>query len=330
MTARVRVIRGGVLESSHAVHAVVVERERPVLTLGDAGRWTFYRSAAKPFQALPLVEDGVFEALGFGRRELALACGSHSAEPRHLEVATAMRDTLGVSDDDLACGGHWPLQEAAALRFLERGRAPGRLDSNCSGKHLGMLALALHHGWTIAGYHEPSHPVQIRMRRETSRWSGVPDEGLREAVDGCGVVCFAVPLVEMARSFARFAGAARHEGGPGEVCRAMTAHPDLVAGTGRLCTDLMSAAPGIVAKVGAEGVYGALVPEAGLGLAIKVEDGGWRAVDAVLVALLEHLGLLTGEARGALAGYLEPILLNTRGDAVGTLEVDLGVDGPTA
>ena len=330
MTARVRVLRGGVLESSHAVHAVVVDGERPVLTLGDAGRWTFYRSAAKPFQALPLVEDGVLEAVGFGSRELALACASHSSEPRHLEVATAMRDTLGVCDDDLACGGHWPLLEAAALRFLEGGRAPGRLDSNCSGKHLGMLALALHHGWDISGYHESTHPVQARMRRETARWSGVPEGHLLEAVDGCGVVCFAVPLVEMARSFGRFAGAARSGGGAREVCRAMTAHPELVAGTGRLCTDLMAAVPGIVAKVGAEGVYGALIPEMGLGLAIKVEDGGWRAVDAVLVALLDHLGLLTGEARRALAGYLEPTLLNTRREAVGTLEVELGVDGPKA
>ncbi len=330
MIARVRVVRGGVLESSHAVHAVVTEGERPVLTLGDAGRWTFYRSAAKPFQALPLVEDGVLEARGFGSRELALACASHSAESRHLEVATRMKDTLGVSEEDLACGGHWPLQEAAALRFLDEGRPPGRLDNNCSGKHLGMLALALHHGWDLPGYHEPTHPVQARMRRETARWSGVPEEELREAVDGCGVVCFAVPLVEMARSFARFADAARSGGGPAEVCRAMTGHPELVAGTGRLCTDLMTAAPGIVAKVGAEGVYGASIPEAGVGLAVKVEDGGWRAVDAVLVALLDHLGLLTAEARRALAGYLEPVLLNTRKEVVGTLEVDLGVDDPAA
>jgi L-asparaginase II len=193
-----------------------------------------------------------------------------------------------------------------------------------------MLALALHHGWDIAGYHEPDHPVQARMRRETVRWSGVPEGELLEAVDGCGVVCFAVPLVEMARSFARFADAARSGGGPGEVCRAMTTHPELVAGSGRLCTDLMTAVPGIVAKVGAEGVYGALVPDAGLGLAIKVEDGGWRAVDAVLVALLHHLGFLSREARKALTAYLEPVLLNTRREVVGTLEVDLGVEGPAA
>ena len=324
MTGTVRVTRGGLVESSHRVHAVVTEGDRPLVTLGDPGRWTFYRSAAKPFQALPLVEDGVLAALGFGSEELALACASHSAEPRHLEVAARMRDALDISDDDLACGPHWPLRDAAALRLLDEGRAPGRLDNNCSGKHLGMIALALHHGWEVAGYQEPAHPVQARMRRETARWSGVDEGRLRTGVDGCGVVCFAVPLLDMARSFARFG---RGGEAAAEVLRAMTAHPYLVAGSGRLCSDLMTAAPDVVAKVGAEGVYGACVPEAGLGIAIKVEDGGWRAVDAVLVALLGHLGLLTPAAREALDAYLRPTLRNTRGEVVGALEVDLGIEG---
>lgn len=317
----VRVLRGDVLESTHRFHAVVVRGGRRVAEVGEADRWTYYRSASKPFQALPLVDDGVVDAFSFGTEELALACASHSGEPEHVRVARGMLDRMGLTEDALACGGHWPLREAAAIRFLERGRAPGPLDSNCSGKHAGMLGLARIHGWSLEGYERAEHPVQDRMRRVTSAWTGLPVAELREGVDGCGVVCFAVPLGVMAESFARLARGAREGGAARVVCDAMMRHPFLVAGTDRLCTDLMTAAPGIVAKVGAEGVYGVSIPEEDMGLAIKVEDGGWRAVDAALVSLLSRLGLLDDGARRALAGYLEPTLSNTRGARVGRLEV---------
>ncbi|MEJ2539670.1 MAG: asparaginase [Gemmatimonadota bacterium] len=321
---RVRVFRGGVVESTHAFHAVAIQKGSVRLSIGNHRRWTFYRSASKPFQALPLVEDRVLEGLGFDQEELALACGSHSAEGAHLRVARRMLERLGVSEERLACGGHWPFQEAAALRFLQEGRRPGPVDSNCSGKHMGMLALARHHGWPLEGYQKPEHPVQRRMRSLTGHWSGLDPAHLREGIDGCGVVCFAVPLEDMAASFARLADDARRGGAGREVCEAMTRHPFLVAGTDRLCTDLMRAEPEIVAKVGAEGVYGVAVPRLGLGMAIKVEDGGWRAVDAALVHLLDGLGLLSREARGALQPYREPQVTNTRGERVGWIEVSPG------
>jgi L-asparaginase II len=311
-----------VVESAHRFHAVVVRGGRRIVELGDGDRWTFYRSASKPFQALPLVEDGVLDAFGFGVEELALACASHSGETEHVRLARRMLERMGLTEEALACGGHWPLREAAAIRFLAEGRAPGPLDSNCSGKHAGMLGLARVHGWPLGGYERADHPVQERMRQVTSAWTGVRASDLREGVDGCGVVCFAVPLGTMAESFARLAREARAGGAAREVCGAMMRHPFLVAGTDRLCTDLMTAAPGIVAKVGAEGVYGVSIPEEDMGLAIKVEDGGWRAVDAALVSLLSRLGLLDDGARRGLAGYLEPSILNTRGARVGRLEVD--------
>lgn len=320
--AVVRVVRGEVLESSHRVHIAAVRRGRLAIQVGSTDRWTYYRSASKPFQALPLVEDGVLDAFGFGMEELALACASHSSEARHVALARRMLTAIGIGEEALACGGHWPLLEAAAIRFSKEGRPPGPVDSNCSGKHVGMLSLAKHHGWSLDGYESSDHPVQERMRQVTSQWTGVEASQLREGVDGCGVVCFAVPLETMAGSFARLAEEARAGGAAAAVCDAMMAHPFLVAGTDRLCTDLMAAAPGIVAKVGAEGVYGVSVLEEGLGLAIKVEDGGWRAVDAALMSTLDRLGLLSDSARGALSGYLEPVLRNTRGETVGSLVVD--------
>jgi L-asparaginase II len=318
----VRVLRAGVVESTHAFHAVVVLRGRSVLGVGNVERWTFYRSASKPFQALPLVEDGVVEAFGFGTEELALACASHSGEAEHGRVARGMLARLGLPEEALACGGHWPLKEGAAIRFLEGGRRPGPIDSNCSGKHAGMLGLARFHGWDVKGYERAEHPVQQRMRRVTSEWTGMGEDELRVGVDGCGVVCFAVPLRVMAESFARLAEAARTGGAARQVCGAMMGHPFLVAGTDRLCSDLMAAVPGIVAKVGAEGVYGVSIPEEGMGLAIKVEDGGWRAVDAALVSLLDGLDLLGERGRRALQRYLEPSVSNTRGELVGRLEVE--------
>jgi L-asparaginase II len=318
----VRVLRGDVVESSHQVHVVAIQRDRRRVAIGEAERWTYYRSASKPFQALALVEDRVLEAFGLGSEELALACASHSSEAEHLRLARGMLEAIGVGEDELACGGHWPLRESAAIRFLEEGRVPGPVDSNCSGKHAGMLGLARVHGWGVEGYERPEHPVQERMRQITSAWTGMQSSRLREGVDGCGVVCFAVPLARMAGSFAQLAQEARAGGAAAEVCRAMMQHPFLVAGTDRLCTDLMAAAPGIVAKVGAEGVYGVAIPEEGLGLAIKVEDGGWRAVDAALASVLSRMGLLTEAAGRELRGYLEPAVRNTRGEVVGSLEVE--------
>lgn len=325
-TGLVRVVRGGTTESVHRFHAVAVRRGRIIARVGDPDRRTFYRSASKPFQALPLVEDGVLERFGFGWRELALACGSHSAEPGHVEVARGMLDRMGLGEEDLECGGHWPLKEDAALRFLEEGRAPGRLDSNCSGKHAGMLALARFYGWDVRGYVGEDHPVQRRMLRETLRWTGLSAGEVATGVDGCGVVCFAVPLRVMALSFARFATAARAGEGAREVFGAMTSHPFLVAGTGRLCTDLMRAMPGIMAKVGAEGVYGVAIPEEELGVAVKVEDGGWRAVEPALVRFMECLGLLDSRAAPVVERFGTPALRNTRGDVVGQLEAEFVVE----
>ena len=321
VTAEVRVTRGGLTESVHLVHvAVVDEGGRMVARAGDPGRVAFYRSAAKPLQALPLVEDGVLERFGLDGEELALCCASHGGEPRHLAVARAILRKVGLDEEALACGPHLPLSIEQAGGLLSRGERPSRVHNNCSGKHAGMLALAAAHGWPPRGYQRADHPVQRRMLSEVSRWTGLAEDAIGTAVDGCGVVCFAVPLFAMALSFARFAGAAGRGEGAAAVVRAMTSHPFLVGGTGRLCTALMeSTGERLFVKTGAEGVYCAGVPGLGLGLALKVADGTKRASDVALVRVLEEMGLLEADQLGALQAHRSPTVLNTRGEEVGRI-----------
>lgn len=313
------VTRGGRVESRHRVHVAVADPEgRLVLAAGDPERVTFYRSAAKPFQALPLVEDGVVEALGLTPEELALCCGSHSGESRHVEGVRSILEKVGVGEDHLECGPHPPLSGSAAATLWASGGSPGPIHNNCSGKHAGMLALARHHRWEPAGYVGATHPVQRRMLAEIVRWTGLPEAEVVTGVDGCGVVCFAAPLLRMAASFARFAEAAARGEASQTVVEAMTSHPYLVAGPGRLDTALMGCAGDrLFSKTGAEGVHAAGLPRRSLGVAIKVEDGARRAADAALVAVLDALEVLDDEAREALRDFGDPPVENTRGEVVG-------------
>jgi L-asparaginase II len=334
MSATIVLRRGGVVESRHRVHVAVTGPEGMLLAwAGDPELVTHFRSAAKPFQALPLVEDGVVEAYGLTDEELALTCGSHGGEEVHVACARRILEKAGVPEAALELGAHPPMNPEAARTLNREGREPLPVHNNCSGKHAGMLALARHHGWPLEGYRLPNHPVQRRMVREIGRWTGVPEGEIRPGVDGCGVVCFGVPLRAMARSWAALAAAAaKGDGGPGAVVQAMAAHPFQVAGTGRLCTRVMEVTRGtVLAKVGAEGVYGAASRNGRLGIALKVEDGSKRAADAALIRVLELLDLLDGGAMEALAAYRGAMPVpNSRGDAAAFLEAELELRRPPA
>ena len=329
MTMRVGVERGGYLESEHRVHAVVCDGQgRAVTVHGDPERLTWMRSTMKPFQALPLVEDGVVEALGITEEELAVICASHSGEPMHVELVGSILRKAGLSEDALECGAHPPMGPVAARALARSGRDPLRIHNNCSGKHAGMLALAVHHGWPVEGYRKESHPVQQRVLHEVSRWTRCPAEVIGTAVDGCGVLCFALPLRAAARGLVDFVAAGVRGEAPGRVVAAMVGHPALTAGTGRLCSELMEATAGrIVVKVGAEGVYVAASTDGGLGLALKVEDGARRGAEAALLALLEEHGLLSQAEAGSLGRYSAPAVRNTLGEVVGRLRVHSGEYG---
>ena len=323
----VRVSRGGLDESSHAGTLVLVEDGRPVVVRGDPHRVVFYRSARKPLQALELVRCGAADAYGLSDAEVAIAAGSHSGEPRHLDTVRSLLRKAGVPEDALRCGGHRSVNADVAFAQRRDGVPVTSLLSNCSGKHAGMLAAARHRGDPLDGYLELAHPVQQAIVGHVAACAGLAREAVLAGVDGCGAPALAVPLVAMARSIAAFAvpdalpadlaAAARR------VAAAMRAHPEMIAGEERFDTDLMVASGGrILAKAGAEGVHVVAVPDARVALAVKVDDGADRGYRAVVVELLRRRGLLDDAAADALRKKHAPaVVTNMAGRAVGRLDL---------
>jgi L-asparaginase II len=282
----VEAVRGDVVEARHRVHAVAVSEGAVVATAGDPFLVTYFRSSAKPIQALPVVRvRGDLEDA-----EIAIACASHLARPEQLELVRSLLAKAPATEDELECGPE-----------------PTPLEHNCSGKHAAMLALCRAMGWASAGYRLAEHPCQRTMLAEVAAAAEVAPETIPTATDGCGVVTFALPLERMAHAFARLA----EVDGGGRVAAAMTAHPDLIRGPLAADTMLMRARTGWVAKGGAEGLLCAASPD-GLGFALKVEDGSMRAVRSGAAAFLARLGLDTGEL-----GVLP--VANSRGELVGEL-----------
>ena len=317
----IEVVRGGIVASRHQVHVAVVDGSGTILgSVGDANRYTYYRSAAKPIQALPLVEEGVLDAFGLTSEELSLCCASHEGEDVHVDCARSILSKVGADESLLRCGAQIPFSPEAARKLSEAKEQPSRIHNNCSGKHAGMIALAIAMGWDPIDYHRADHPVQQRMLEEVIRFSEVSAGRVATGVDGCGVLCFAVPLRDMARSFAGFAVQSDRGDAAHRIVDAMTSAPFMVGGTGRTCTEVMEiAGDRVFVKLGAEGVYVAGLRRLGLGVAIKVEDGGRRAVEAALVHTLQSLGVITDGESHSLRRHGRPILRNTRNEIVGQL-----------
>ena len=314
------VTRGPVIESHHRVHAAVVNAAGArIAEAGNPDLVTHWRSCAKPFQIMPLIEQGGFDSIGWGDDQLALACGSHGGEPEHVALAEAMLTSIGMEQGDLACGPHDPLASRGQKFLRESGERPTRLHNNCSGKHAAMLARAHTAGWPSFGYERADHPVQQEILREVATWAGVAAERIEQAIDGCGVIVFALGLESMAAAYARLADAARqsHEI-PSRIVHAMTTRPFLVGGSDRFDTAVIEATEGrVIAKIGAEGVHSALIVNEGIGIAIKVEDGAQRAQFPALLAALQQFGALPRELPPRLAEFSHRALRNTRGEVVG-------------
>jgi L-asparaginase II len=319
------VTRSAVVESHHRVHVAVVQGNGTVLDqAGDPTRRTWWRSCAKPFQVMALVRDGGLEAMGWGEEELALACASHGGEPEHVAVAARMLADVGVGEEALACGPHEPLAERGAELLRVAGVSPTRLHNNCSGKHAAMLARAQRLGAPLAGYHLREHPVQQEALQAVAHWCGMPPADVAVGTDGCGVGVFGLPLLAMATGYARLAEAS-YSADPvsARIVGAMTAHPFLVGGTGRFDTEVMRAGGGrVVCKVGAEGVHSAAILDAGIGIAIKVEDGHARAQVPAMLAVLEAHGAFPEGVPPTLHRYARRAVRDTRGLSVGVIRVD--------
>lgn len=324
---RIEVTRGTLVESVHRVSAAVVDREGRLLAAsGNPDLVTLWRSAAKPFQTLPLLEDGAAHRFGLTDADLALISASHSSEAMHLEGVDRILARGGLTEDQLACGPHPPLSPLVAREVTRQSIPMTPRWSNCSGKHAGLLLLARHHGWPVKGYQLAGHPVQERILDQVTRFTGLARHEIVLAVDGCTTVCFGLPIRAMAVAYARFA--ASEEPACRRLWGAIASHPLLLAGTGRFDTELIAAWPGqVLAKVGAEGIYSAALPALGVGLTVKVEDGGGRAAPmAVLAALRQVLARRNGPAEGiralsSLAEYIETPVLDTRGQPAGAIRV---------
>jgi L-asparaginase II len=288
----VAVRRGDTVESRHRAHAVAVQDGTVIAEAGDGGLVTFMRSSAKPIQALPLSRARP----ELDEEGLAIACASHQALPEQLAAVRLLLAAAPADDDELECG--------------PAGDPPERIKHNCSGKHAGMLALCRAHGWESPGYRLADHACQRAMLTEVARAADVAEDELATAVDGCGVVTFALPLERMALAFARLE---RLDGGD-RVAAAMRAHPGLIRGPGGVDTMLMRAREGWIAKGGAEGLMCAAGPS-GLGLALKVEDGAARPVGPALAAFLDRVGYPVNK--------LETMpLSNSRGELVGEIRAE--------
>jgi L-asparaginase II len=329
----VLVRRGTIVESRHELQFALVDAGgRLMAATGSPELVTTFRSSAKPFQLLPLVERGHAERWGFRDEELAVMAASHTGSAYHLSLVEGILQRIGLDAGHLACGYHDP-DDPGSLELLRKAAVPrSPLYNNCSGKHAGLLALARSEGWPVEGYHRPEHPLQQLLHRTVAEVCGIAPESMATAVDGCSLVVFALPLSAMARGYAVLASALR--GTPedartralGRVARAMAAHPRAVEGEGRVSTALMEATGGrLLAKGGAEGLQLVGISDRGQGLAIKAVDGAMRATGPAVVAVLEHLGVLSGEELAKLAAQQSVPLSNAAGLDVGRITADLRV-----
>ncbi len=304
----VEVTRGKRVESRHRGMAVVTDGDGAIVySAGDIEAAIFPRSACKAMQALPLVESGAADAYGFGMKELALSCSSHSGEDEHVALAAAMLKAAGRDESVLECGAHWSFEQPVLIHQARTLEKPTALHNNCSGKHSGFVCACCHSGEDPRGYAGYDHPLQAEIRGIMESLTGAPLSRDNCGTDGCSIPTYAVPLVALARGFGKMATGKGLEpvraAASKRLIAACMAEPFYVAGTKRFCTRLMQVAPGkIFAKTGAEGVFCALLPEKGLSFAVKCEDGASRAAESMIAALLaRHFDTDTAEHAALMA-----------------------------
>ncbi len=328
----VEVLRGGAVESSHRGAIAVLDADGAVLlSLGDIERPIFPRSAVKLLQALPLVESGAAERLGLTDAELALACASHNGEEVHVQTAAGMLAKAGVDAAALECGAHWPSLDTATRALAAAGRQPCALHNNCSGKHSGFLCMAStlpRHGVDlqqfVKGYVNPDHPVMREVTDALQAVTGFDAKSAPRGTDGCSIPTYGIALCQLAWAFARVgSGVGLREGHARAALRlrrAIANAPFMVAGSGRFDTRVMQQlGERVCCKVGAEGVFCAALPDRGLGVAIKIDDGNGRAAEVALASVIESCLRLSDLDDQALHALSHPTLRNWNGISVGQL-----------
>jgi len=327
----VEVNRGPLVESRHRGAIAVVDAcGRTRAAVGDIESPVFPRSAIKLIQALPLVESGAADAFGYGTEELALACASHSGERRHVAIAERMLERCGYTPADLECGAHPPRNRGAAIALHRAGEPPGPLHNTCSGKHAGFICLARHLGVDPKGYVSPDHPVQREVSAVLAATTGATLGADVCAVDGCSIPTYAVPLDRLALAFARLVSgegvSSDRADAASRLFDACMSDPSLVAGTGRFCTEIMADFSGrVFVKTGAEGVYCGALPELGLGIAVKCDDGATRAAETMMTAALAALLPMIDAERLLLGKWLARPIESRLGIKVGVIRPVAGL-----
>jgi L-asparaginase II len=318
----IEVTRGPMVESRHHGIAAVVKADGTVVgSWGDIDERIYPRSANKPIQAMAFVESGAVERFGLGNEHISLACASHNGEPRHVATVRSWLNKMGLGEDDLECGAHAPRQLPVFEAMVREGARPTAAYNNCSGKHSGFLSTAVVNSEPTRGYIKYDHPVQRRLREVMTDLCGSDANAFGYGTDGCGIPTLATPLRSLAQAMASMADPSRLSNRRAEAATriraAISAEPFMMAGTGRFCTQVNSAAPGVVQiKSGAEGVCCGMLPTLGLGVALKMWDGAGRAAEVAMATLLGHLGVLPRERQ-------EEILAHPVHNVVGLLVGDM-------
>lgn len=329
----VKVLRNEIVESIHYGHIVILGHGGEVAaSLGDPDFLTFFRSCAKPFQAIPVVTSGAAEKFGFSEKELSIFCGSLNGQDYQVAVLRHIMELIDVTEDHLQCGVHRPSHRPTAWAMAKAGEKPTAIHNNCAGKHLAMLALCRFYGWPLETYTNLDHPVQKLMRNVVAGMCDLAPEQLGVGVDGCGVPVFAAPLKKLARGYLRLATAAdsaadENERASARLMAAACKYPEMIAGDERICTEAMRAAHGrLFAKTGAEGSYGLALPELSMGIAFKITDGAQRSIAPVVVEILRQLSVIDTAGLESLRKFHDMEILNHRKETVGRIEPDFKLD----
>ncbi len=321
----IEVTREPAVESRHRGAFVVVDASGKIVwTAGDAQMPVYPRSAAKPLQALPLIETGAANRFDLTNRELALACASHKGEPAHVAAVEAWLARIGLDPSRLECGVQAPRTAEAAEKTIQDGTPLNAAYHNCSGKHTGFLCTCMACGDPVQGYIEPDHPAQKRVTQALAEMTGCELSRVPLGRDGCGIPVYCMPLQDLALGMARLADPAKlpqaRAQAVSRLLDAMAAEPFYVNGTGGFTTEAMLAAPQTVrVKGGAEGVYAAALPTMGLGVALKIDDGGMRAAECAMANILRALGCFSAGQEARLDPYISPLIMTNAGRNAGAI-----------
>lgn len=328
MSIIAKVYRGDTVDLTHIGHIAVVDYTGKILYYyGNPHRTTFARSSAKPIQAIPTIESGAVDAYGITDKELALFCASHSGEAFHTDAVKSVLKKAGLDEKYLQCGVHDPIAGYVTQELKNKGLKAESIHCNCSGKHAGMLITAKHLREDLDTYYQSQHPVQKRIMKTLSEVCQYDEDKIITAIDGCGVPVHALPLYKFAQGFARLSKPEvlgnKRQKVVSRIINAMTSYPEMVAGTDRICTDLMAiCGDKLFAKAGASAYYAIGLKDKGIGLTFKMEDGNRNILAAMVLETLRQLEIITDKELNQLDKYLVKEIRNHKNEIVGKTEID--------